>query len=125
MTTLGIRLATIIAVLCSVPLSAHCREPHWPEVLTIGTASPGGTYYVYGEGLARILTRELKTTVWAKSTGGPTENIKLLENGEIQLGFVTLGVAQQGWNGTGSGPTAPSIESISVTSMASLETLAI
>jgi hypothetical protein len=24
-----------------------------------------------------------------------------LENGEIQLGFVTLGVAQQGWNGTG------------------------
>ena len=80
---------------------ANSREPHWPETLTIGTASPGGTYYVYGEGLARMLTRELRTTVWAKPTDGPTENIKLLESGEIQLAFVTLGVAQQGWNGTG------------------------
>ena len=36
-----------------------------------------------------------------RPTEGPTENIKLLEAGEIQLAFVTLGVAQQAWNGTG------------------------
>jgi TRAP transporter TAXI family solute receptor len=78
-----------------------CREPHWPETITIGTASPGGTYFVYGEGLARLLTRELQTTVWARQAEGPTENIKLLQTGEIQLGFVTLGVAQQAWNGLG------------------------
>ena len=45
-------------------------------------------------------TRELRTTVWARPTEGPIENIKLLENGEIQLAFVTLGIAQQGWNGS-------------------------
>jgi uncharacterized protein len=80
--------------------AGSCGEPHWPETLTIGTASPGGTYFVYGEGLARLLTRELRSTVWARPTEGPTENIRLIEAGEIQLGFVTLGVAQQAWNGT-------------------------
>jgi TRAP-type uncharacterized transport system substrate-binding protein len=34
-------------------------EPNWPETLTLGTASPGGTYFTYGEGLAKILSREL------------------------------------------------------------------
>src|SRR6476620_4616459 len=101
MKTLAIRMVAAVGAFCLPCADANSREPHWPETLTMGTASPGGTYYVYGEGLARMLTRELKTTVWAKPTEGPTENIKLLENGEIQLAFVTLGVAQQGWNGTG------------------------
>lgn len=84
-----------------VPLCPSlAREPHWPESIAIGTASPGGTYFAYGEALARILTRELKTTVWARPTEGPTENIKLLETGELQLAFVTLGIAQQAWNGS-------------------------
>jgi TRAP transporter TAXI family solute receptor len=39
--------------------------------------------------------------VFTRPTEGPTENIKLLEAGEIQLAFVTLGVAQQAWNGAG------------------------
>jgi TRAP transporter TAXI family solute receptor len=99
--TLAIRFVTILVACCLWASAGFCREPHWPETLTIGTASPGGTYFVYGEGLARILTRELRTTVWARSTDGPSENIKLLEAGEIQLGFVTLGIAQQGWNGVG------------------------
>ncbi len=93
------RIATWIAALWLSVVAGYGREPHWPETLTIGTASPGGTYFVYGEGLARILTRELRTTVWARPTDGPTENIKLLERGEIQIAFVTLGIAQQGWNG--------------------------
>src|SRR5262249_44691697 len=38
---------------------ARPGEPNWPDSLTIGTASPGGTYHVYGAGLAQILTREL------------------------------------------------------------------
>jgi TRAP transporter TAXI family solute receptor len=101
MKTLAARVVAVVVALFLPFAGANSHEPHWPETLTIGTASPGGTYYVYGEGLARMLTRELKTTVWAKPTEGPTENIKLLESGEIQLAFVTLGVAQQGWNGTG------------------------
>lgn len=76
-------------------------EPHWPDHLTIGTASPGGTYYVYGEGVAKILTGALDLPVDRRATEGPVQNIALLEAGEIQLGFVTTGVASQAWNATG------------------------
>ena len=98
---LGLRLLLGLAAALSGAAAAAAREPHWPQTISIGTASVGGTYFVYGEALARILTRELKTTVWARPTEGPSENIKLLESGDIDLGFVTLGVAQQAWNGSG------------------------
>jgi len=82
-------------------MPAHAGEPNWPDQLQIGTASPGGTYYVYGEGLARILTRSLGLPVLRLATEGPAENIELLEKGEARLGFVTMGIALQAWNGTG------------------------
>lgn len=89
----------ILLALVLLPLGpASAAEPHWPQSLTLGTASEGGTYYAYGEGLARLLTRELGIPVVARPTGGPIDNIKLLEAGEIQLAFVTQGVALQAWN---------------------------
>jgi uncharacterized protein len=98
MTTTLLRIVMILAAVFVLPKAARSGEAHWPETLTIGTGSPGGTYYDYGEGL---LTRKLNIPVFMRSTEGPTENIKLLEAGEIQLAFVTLGIAQQAWNGTG------------------------
>jgi TRAP transporter TAXI family solute receptor len=70
------------------------------EALVVGTASPGGPYLSYGQGLASILSRELGREVTAQATQGPAQNIVLLEKREIMLGFVTMGVALQGWNGT-------------------------
>jgi hypothetical protein len=89
----------LLAALLVVPHAASSRESHWPASLTIGTASPGGTYYDYGDGLARILTRVLGIPVLARPTEGPSQNILLLESGELQLAFVTQGVALQAWNG--------------------------
>jgi TRAP transporter TAXI family solute receptor len=97
------RLVVILTAMFLGPKAALPAEPNWPATLTIGTASPGGTYVAYGEGLAKILTRELGIPVSARETDGPAENIALLENGEIQLAFVTLGAALQAWNGTGAG----------------------
>lgn len=92
--------ALLMLTVVSDPLQAEGRQSDWPEYLTIGTGSPGGTYHVYGQGLARLLTRDLGLQVLTRPTEGPTENIKLIETGEIQLAFVTLGVAQQAWNAT-------------------------
>ncbi|HEX2476215.1 MAG TPA: TAXI family TRAP transporter solute-binding subunit [Lacipirellulaceae bacterium] len=93
----------IVAVLFAAFTSpaARAAEPNWPESLTIVTASPGGTYYAYGEGLAKILIRVLGMPVSMRPTEGPSQNIQLIEAGEAQLGFVTMGVTLQAWNGTG------------------------
>jgi uncharacterized protein len=95
-----LRIAAVLTVVLGLSNASQSGEPDWPDTLTIGTASPGGTYYAYGEGLARLLSRKLGLPVFARPTEGAVENIKLLESGEIQLAFVTLGIAQQGWNGT-------------------------
>ena len=76
-------------------MPAPAGEPNWPDQLKIGTASPGGTCYVYGEGLAHILTRRLGLPVLRLATESPAENIELLEKGEARLGFVTMGIALQ------------------------------
>lgn len=94
-------LCTLTAFLLGAAPS-RAGEPNWPDQLAIGTASPGGTYYVYGEGLARVLTRALDLPVVRVATEGPAENIELLEKGEARLGFVTTGIALQAWNATGS-----------------------
>jgi len=96
-----VRFITAVVVLSIWPRAALPAEPNWPDALIIGTAAPGGTYAVYGDGMARMLTRELGLPVTTRMTEGPAENVKLLEAGDIQLGFVTMGVALQGWNGAG------------------------
>ena len=97
-----LRLAIVVAAAALFcPARLRSGEPNWPDQLLIGTASPGGTYYVYGEGLAKILTRALDLPVVRLATEGPAQNIELLETGEAKLGFVTIGIALQAWNGTG------------------------
>jgi TRAP transporter TAXI family solute receptor len=66
----------------------------------LGTASPGGVYYVYGEAVARILTEKLGLTVNPLPMQGPVHNVRLVESGGAQLGLVTMEVALQAWNGT-------------------------
>src|ERR1700688_3502484 len=76
-------------------------DPTWPQSLTLGTASASGIYYLYGDALAKILTEKLGIAVNPLPTQGPVHNVKLVESGGAQLGMITMGVALQGWNGTG------------------------
>ena len=91
----SVRIAAILLALLAWPGAARPAEPNWPENLIIGTALAGGTYDIYGAGVASVLNRQLKLTVSTRATEGPIENMKLLEAGEVQLAFVTLGLAQQ------------------------------
>lgn len=101
MTRALLLIASLLIAALGLPDPGRSAEANWPDTLTIGTASPGGTYHAYGEGLARLLTRRLGLPVFARETEGPVENLRLLEAGEIDLAFVTLGIAQQGWSGSG------------------------
>jgi hypothetical protein len=97
---MGSMLAACLLVI-GTSANALAADPNWPTSLTLGTASPGGIYYVYGDALAKILTEKLGITVNPLPTQGPVHNVKLLDSGGAQLGLTTMGVALQGWNGTG------------------------
>jgi TRAP transporter TAXI family solute receptor len=90
--------ATVICLGCIASAKA---ASNWPPTLTLGTASPGGLYYVYGEALAQILTENLGIPVNTLPTQGPVHNVKLVESGGAHLGLVTMGIALQGWKGRG------------------------
>ena len=81
--------------------SVPAADPNWPKSLNLVTASPGGVYYVYGEELAKILTEKLGITVNPMPTQGTVHNVQLLDSGGAQVGMTTMGVALEGWNGTG------------------------
>jgi uncharacterized protein len=99
------RLMGFVFAACLLAIGTSTRvlaaNPNWPTSLTLGTASPGGPYYVYGNELARILTEKLAIPVNPLPTQGPVHNVKLVDSGGAQLGFITMGIGLQGWNGTG------------------------
>jgi len=60
-----------------------------PLVLTLGTATPGGGFPVYGEAFVETVHEADPTiTIEARTTKGSAENIPLLEQGRIDLALV-------------------------------------
>jgi uncharacterized protein len=85
-----------------LPLSAFAQgKANWPKSLTLGTASVGGTYFIYGGVVAQMMTEKTGVNVSTQQTQGPNQNMILVDGGKIELGMVTMGVALHGWNGTG------------------------
>lgn len=72
-----------------------------PKTMTLGTASVGGTYFVYGGVVAKILTDKTGIQVSTQQTQGPNQNVILVEDGKVELGMTTMGIALQAWTGTG------------------------
>jgi uncharacterized protein len=95
------------ALIFACPTLAQDREG-WPSSLTIGTASQGGTYFIYGTGLAGLISGELGVNASAEVTGGPVQNATLVETGDHQVGLVTMGPAYEAW--MGQSELAPGVE---------------
>ena len=93
----AVRFASIFVATMSLCLAAASAQ----TTLTLGTASGGGTYFVVGEAIAKILTEKAKLQVVPQQTQGPNQNMILIDDRKIELGMVTMGVALQGVTGTG------------------------
>ncbi|WP_243138171.1 TAXI family TRAP transporter solute-binding subunit [Heliorestis acidaminivorans] len=72
-----------------------------PSSMTIGSASIGGTYYVYAGGMSQIIERATGIPTGVEVTGGPNHNMTLIHNGQLELGLVTMGPAYEAWHGEG------------------------
>lgn len=93
--------APAIAALFLLPgmATAEQTSSDWPDSISIGTASQGGTYLVYGTGLAGLIQDQLNVPATAQATAGPVENLALLQSGDIALAMVTMGPAHDAWQG--------------------------
>ncbi|HVL56330.1 MAG TPA: TAXI family TRAP transporter solute-binding subunit [Burkholderiaceae bacterium] len=97
-----LRLLGACAVSALVATGAAAQDKSkWPKSLTLGTASVGGTYFIYGGVLAQLLTEKTGVNVSTQQTQGPNQNMILADAGKIELGMITMGVGLHGWNGTG------------------------
>jgi TRAP-type uncharacterized transport system substrate-binding protein len=76
------RSAALLALASLAALEA-VKSTSAADPIIIGTASPGGPYLAFGEGIARILSRELGREVTAQATQGPAQIIALLERQEV------------------------------------------
>jgi uncharacterized protein len=74
-------------------------------VLVLGTATPGGGFPAYGEPYAEMLSRfEPGLSIEPRNTKGSTENVPLLERGELDLGLATGEVTYEAVTGIGRAP---------------------
>jgi TRAP transporter TAXI family solute receptor len=74
-------------------------------VVTLGTATPGGGFPVYGQAVADTINETDPTLeVRPQHTKGSTENVPLLEAGQLDLGLVQGEVAHEAWSGIGRPP---------------------
>jgi len=85
------------ASLLSAPALGQARQR-----LTIATGGTGGVFFPYGGGLARIFTERMPNTqATGQVTGGSVDNVKLLHQGDADVGFSTLDSAYDGMMGQG------------------------
>ena len=71
----------------------------WPESFSVGTASQGGTYFVYGAGWANLVAEALGLPGGTEVTGGPVQNAGLVQAGDLDMAMVTMGPAFDAING--------------------------
>ncbi|MGY6705782.1 TAXI family TRAP transporter solute-binding subunit [Roseinatronobacter sp.] len=100
--------AMAAAAVMSVSMANAQDRDGWPSDLTVGTASQGGVYFVYGNGLAGFLGEELGLNASGEVTGGPVQNVTLVQMGDHDIGLVTMGPAFEAW--TGVSELAPGLE---------------
>jgi uncharacterized protein len=74
-------------------------------VVTLGTATPGGGFPVYGDAVAETINvMDPALEVRTRNTKGSTENVPMLERGELDLGLVQGEVAHEALTGVGRPP---------------------
>ena len=88
----GIKLGLIGAVVGVLSFGGAALAQ--PKSLTLGTASVGGTYFIYGGVVAGMLTEKIGINVSTQQTQGPNQNMILTNSKQTELGMVTIRAVQ-------------------------------
>ncbi len=86
----------------SVPSSSEPAQNSRTASVAFATSGQGGTFYTAGAGISALVTDKVPgLTVTAETTKGVVENMRLLANGETEMGFAYSSTAYDITNGAG------------------------
>lgn len=83
--------------LCALPMTSVRAG----EAITLYTGAKGGTFFDYGEALAKFVASQTNLVVTVRASAGSYENIKALDAGEADIALVAMGPGFEAWNGSG------------------------
>ena len=93
----------ILALVLALMLMGVAGTASADTFLSIATGGTAGTYYPLGGDIANLFTTTVEgVKANAQATGGSAENLRLIQNGEAELGTVQNDVAAYAFNGTDS-----------------------
>jgi len=99
------RAVCLLPLLAGLPARAQSTI-----VVSLGTATPGGGFPIYGDAVARTVHRiDAGLQVQTRHTKGSTENIPLLETGQLDLGLVQGEAVHEALAGIGRAPAKLSV----------------
>jgi len=91
-------LAALVLVAHGCGGGSSCQT----RFLSIGTGGTGGVYYPYGGALARLISEKVPCVqATAEVTGASVDNLKLLQQGKVDLAFTLADALSEASQGTG------------------------
>lgn len=104
--TMRFAMILIGAALLASPAAAQTGGTAIPtSTLSLGTATPGGGFPLYGSAFAEVMNAAgSQITIAPRNTKGSNENIPLLEKGELDLALVAGEPAYEAFAGIGRAP---------------------
>lgn len=93
------KVAILIMIACLAVLSAR-NAAYAMDSVTLGTATPGGGFPLYGDVFARMVNADdASLHIQPVNTKGSSENIPLLESGKLDLALVQGESAHEAFSG--------------------------
>jgi TRAP transporter TAXI family solute receptor len=98
---------TTLAVALTAAVAVPAAAQNYPDSFSVGTASQGGTYFVYGAGWANLVSEMTGVPSSSEVTDGPVQNASAVQFRDNDFAMVTMGPARSAMNGES--PLAPGV----------------
>src|SRR5512137_2395072 len=99
---MGFGLVIGLVALGLILLGTNAAEAQAKQKLSMGTATIGGLYYIFGGAWAKALNEAVpEVDITAESTPGSVANSQMIQGGKIAIGFSQATAAYEAFNGIG------------------------
>lgn len=101
-------LWVFIAVVCVLFFAVSAKAQTKTVRLSVATGGTGGVYYVFGGGIAQIISKNIpQVEATAEVTAASVDNCKLIQARKADMALVMADVAYDAFRGTGRFKAAP------------------